>query len=338
MNTLMRQPAATGGNGNGTAWRTWVGRIGRAALPAAALCLAVAGVAASREASASPRLHTVLVVSGYADGETLDRPRGVAFDPLSGAIYVANTGAHRIDVFSRSGRPLARFVHRVIRADGTAIDGEPSALAFDQAGRLLVVDNAAAYVDVLTRRGRQVGRLAIPAGHPSAVAVTSGGTIVVGTSAEASKIYRFGRDYKPAGSWGEPGGAPGQLQSVTALAPLADGNLAVACARTDLGIQIFTPAGQYLRGYGTHDFGDGNVSLPSGMIATADGNVWVIDEIRQILQVFDAHDSLVAVSGGRGSRPGEFARPSSITTDGKGFIAVTDRELGRVQVFRVSER
>jgi DNA-binding beta-propeller fold protein YncE len=296
--------------------------------------LSIASVAAL--AHSAPLIQPKLVVWGYS-GTPFNQPRGIAFDPTDGAIYVANTGEHRVDVFSRTGRPLSRFVHRVGRPDGTVVDGSPCALAFDLSGRLLVVDHLATYVDVLDRRGRPVTRLDVPAGHPNAVAIGPDGTIYVGTAADESRVYRFHPDYASDGSWGERGMAPGCLFNVTSLGVLPDSTVAVACARTDLVVQIFTPAGRYLRGFGVHDVGDGNFSMPSGLVATADGRIWVTDEIRQTLQVFDREGNVVGKTGGRGVAPGEFAHPSSLTSDGRGLIALTDREIGRVQVFAVSD-
>jgi hypothetical protein len=302
---------------------------------AAAALLAALLLAGAAGAAGAPSLAVRLAVWGFTQGEQLQQPRGIAFDPRDGALYVANTGAHRIEVFSRAGRPLSRFVHRVSRPDGAVVDGEPCALAVDRSGHLLVADKAAAYVDVLDWRGRPVTRLAIPAGHPAALAVGRDGTIFVGTTAEESKVHVFRADYAPAGSWGEPGSDPGHLFDVTALTELADSTIAVACARTDLGVQLFTRTGDYLRGFATHELGSGNVSLPSGIAGTADGRIWVSDEIRQSLQVFEQDGTFVVQLGERGTAAGEFSHPSSLASDGHGLIAVTERNPGRFQVLAV---
>jgi sugar lactone lactonase YvrE len=218
------------------------------------------------------------------------------------------------------------------------LDGSPVALAFDRSGRLLVVDHSAPYVDVLDRRGRPVARLEIPGGHPAAVAVGADGTIYVGTTVEAARVHRFRRDYTADGTWGADGTAPGLLSDIAALAVLGDTAVAVACERSDLVIQIFSPAGEFRRGFGTHEVGDGNFSLPSAMAATPDGRLWVLDGIRRTLQVFDAQGSLLAVAPGSGTALGNFDHPSGLACDGRGSLAVTDRAIGRVQVFEIEDR
>jgi DNA-binding beta-propeller fold protein YncE len=288
--------------------------------------------------TAAPLLRPRLALWGYASGTAFVQPRGVAFDPSDGAIYVSNTGAHRIEAFSKSGRPLSRFVHRVSGPDGALVDGSPAGLAFDRSGRLLVVDRRAAYVDVLDRRGRPVARLDVPGASPAAVAVGSDGTIYVGTTGGSSRVHRFRRDYAPDGVWGAQGTAPGCLADVAALAVLGDGAVAVACERSDLVVQVFSPAGEFQRGFGTHEVGDGNFSLPSAMVATPDGRLWVLDEIRRSLTVFDAQGTLLAAAAGSGTALGNFDHPSGLASDGRGSLAVTDRGIGRVQVFDVDDR
>lgn len=311
------------------AYRYWLA-------PAAGLAAALAFALSAAYASAAPLLQPKLIVWGYTDDARFNQPRGIAFDPSDGAIYVANTGEHRIEVFTASGRPITRFVHRVTRPDGSTADGDPVALAFTSGGHLLVVDNMALYLDVLDRRGRPVTRIPIPAGHPVAVTVARDGSIYVGTTAEESRVHRFLPDYSPAGSWGDQGTAPGQLHAITALAELADGSIAVACARTEVGIQIFTPDGSYVRGFTTHELERGNVSLPSGVMGTPDGRIWVVDEIRQLIQVYDRDGDFITALGGKGLAPGYFMAPSSLAADGKGLIAVTDRASGRFQVLHIS--
>jgi tripartite motif-containing protein 71 len=312
------------------------GSLGRMGFLVSISLLVLLFAAPARSEDAGP-LTTRITLWGYARGTAFIEPRGAAFDPRDGAIYVSNTAAHRIEVFSKLGRPLGRYVHRVSGPNGEPIDGRPAALAFYADGHLLVIDQLAPYVDVLDRRLRPVTRLPIPEGHPSALTVGSDGAIYVGTMAEASKIHRFRRDHAADGVWGEAGSGPGCLADVAGLAVLGDSAIAVACERSDLGVQVFALDGRYRYGFGTHEVGDGNFSLPSGLAVTPDGRLWVLDEIRRTLQAFNAQGALLAVVTGSGSARGGFEHPGALAGDGRGSLAVVDRGVGRVQVFDIRE-
>lgn len=313
------------------ALRYWVATL---AGFAAAVAFAFSAAVAQGATFATPEV----IVWGFRDGSTFQVPRGVAIDATRGEMYVANTGAHRIEVFSLEGRPLERFVHRVQGPGGGWIDGDPHGLAVDTQGRLLVTDNLAPRsVDVLDRHGRAVTRLEIPEGIPTAVTVMRDGWILVGTSGDRSVIHQFAPNYAYARTWGTPGAAPGELYDVTAIAELGNGSVAVACARTELGIQIFTQSGDFIRGFGRHDIGAGNISLPSGVVGTSDGRIWVIDELRQNVQVFDAEGTFLGAFGGSGLAPGNFLYPSALATDGGSLLAVAERESGRIQILRISK-
>jgi len=298
------------------------------AAPATAAVLAVEPVAQPhRQAIATP----------------LDGPRGIVIDARRGEVLVANTGQHLIETYDLEGRLVARTVHRVRAADGTLLDGFPAGLAIDGAGRTLVVDRLATYVDVLDPRGVPVARLEVgiersgcaAATSVSAVAVMQSGEILVAAGDERARIYRFDARYRALGCWGEPGTEPGRLAAITGIATLPDGNCAITCARTQFVVQIFTAAGEFVRGFGLHEIGPGNFSYPSGVTATDDGRLWVSDEIRHSVQVFDQAGSYLGAVGGHGVAPGEFMYPSALSGDGKELLAVSERVGNRYQLLRI---
>jgi DNA-binding beta-propeller fold protein YncE len=82
----------------------------------------------------------------------LQRPTGLAFDRLQGRLYVADTPAHAIRVFDRSGA--------IVQTLGTPAEGEaqfnaPTQLAFAQE-RLYVSDTLNSRVQMFDRSGRRV--------------------------------------------------------------------------------------------------------------------------------------------------------------------------------------
>jgi DNA-binding beta-propeller fold protein YncE len=108
----------------------------------------------------------------------------------------------------------------------------------------------------------------------------------------------------------------------------------VSCATTFFAVQVFDAQGAFEHGFGVHDLGPGNFSLPAGIAITADGRTWVADEIRQVVQVFDPAGSYVGMMGGLGVGPGEFRFPRALASDGRDLLVVAERVGDRVQVWR----
>jgi DNA-binding beta-propeller fold protein YncE len=281
-----------------------------------------------------------LVLYGFSADAAFKVPRAVALDAARGEVLVGNTGAHSVEVFSLTGRPLARYVHRVERRDGTWVDGDPIGLAVDSAGRILVVDAVAGYVDVLDGLGRTYARLQPPTlsgdGGPGAVTVLRSGEILVGMSGETGRIHRFTREYALDGSWGEAGRTPGHLQNIRGLAEERDGNILVLCPETELAVQRFNSAGAYVGGFGRHEIGPGNVSFPSGITVTSDGRLYITDELRHIVLVLDSTGQQIDAISGGDSGPGLFQYPSALASDSQGRLAVVERGTARLQLLRLA--
>ena len=310
----------------GTAWERCAARL--------ALVLSIG-------AAPAPKLATPqFAVWGFRAGTSFNQPRGIAFDTGRGEIVVANTGANSIDVFTLGGRPLDRFQITDRKPDGSSVPGVPRCVAVARDGRYLVVDNLSDGVTIIDRRGRPAGRLDMPStvrGPASALHVLPSGDVLAGGPPKDDRVYRFDAKGSLVSTWGERGDAPGHLDGITAIAALPSGDVVVACANTQLAVQIFSSAGEYRVGFGIHDIGPGNFSLPSGIAVTPDGRIWVSDEIRMSIQVFDPQGVYLGVLGGMGTALGSFSYPSALAGDGGQLLAVTDREAGRFQILHVNE-
>lgn len=152
----------------------------------------------------------------------LRRPTGVAYDPVRGELFVADTYTHDIKVFDAAGR-LARTIGR--RGEGPGEFNFPTHLAFAR-GELYVTDTMNSRIQVFAdggqrlrltfgSRGLYIGNLVRPKG----VTVDSDGNIYVVESyydhllvynrngAFLMAIGGLGRDtgrfYLPAGAWSD---------------------------------------------------------------------------------------------------------------------------------------
>ena len=309
-----------------------------------ALVLSMGAAPASPKLPVTPPPPKLLVpdfaVWGFRPGTSFNQPRGITFDTARGEIVVANTGAGSIDIFTTGGRALGRFQLQTRKPDGTAVPGVPRSISVGKDGRYLVIDNVSDGVLLVDRNGHVSGRLDLPSevrGAASGLCVLPNGDVLAGGPPKDDRIYRFDSAGKLLATWGERGADPGQLAGITAIAALPSGDVVVACANTQLAIQIFSADGAYRRGFGIHDIGHGNFSLPSGIAVTHDGRIWVADEIRMNLQVFDAQGAYLGVFGGMGTSLGTFSYPSALAGDGGRLLAVTDREAGRFQVLHIND-
>lgn len=307
-----------------------------AALLTGLLVLTAARTAAGQVA---PALDSAHVMAMAHRGERFVRPRAVALDPRHGEVAVANSGLGRIEFFDYRTWPRGFFTHSVPGPDGLPMVGEPTAVAYTATGELLVADLRAPYVDVLDYRGRSLRRLVLPAPDdtagaargPGALTVAPDGRILVASRGEG-RVHVFSRDLEHLVTWGVTGRGEGQLAAITALAVDSAGRIFVACASSELAVQVFDAQGRFAFGFGRHELGPGNFSLPSGIAFGADGRVFVSDGIRQVVQAFDSGGRYVGAVGGAGFGPGEFHEPSALAGDGRGLLALAEKSGGRFQV------
>jgi hypothetical protein len=66
-----------------------------------------------------------------------------------------------------------------------------------------------------------------------------------------------------------------------------------------------------------------------------DGRIWVVDQIRQAVQVFDSTGAFLGVVGDYGVGPGRVNYPHAITTTSDSSFAISERLGARVQLWSV---
>lgn len=167
------------------------------------------------------------------------RPTGLAFDPTNGDLYVADTIAARISVYSADGRLLRQFGEPG-REKGQ-FNG-PTHLCVTADGKVVVSDTLNYRVQVLDRQGKpllSIGKQGDASGHmalPKGVGVDSFGHIYVADSGLATVQV-----FDPQGQYllglGERGDGPGQFEIPSGLGVV--GNMIFACDFYRGNVQIF---------------------------------------------------------------------------------------------------
>jgi sugar lactone lactonase YvrE len=277
-------------------------------------------------------------VDGPGPGTPFQGPLGIFFDRARQECYVADTGNHQIVICDSNGMPVYRFHHSVER-DGKTVPGEPRAIVVDARGRMFITDNLATYLHVVDHRGRTIGRIEAPEGHCDTphrfdqLALGPGHTIyatlgcarrrIAIVDTDRLEVVRVVRLKSPDGD--------GACLSAIAVAP--DGRVCVTDPCAQSMVQLFDADGGFLSSFGRHDHGFENFSHPAAVAFLANGDLWVVDAIRQAACRFTGNGEFIELIGGAGRQLGAFSYPSGIATDGTGRVFVLERAGNRYQCF-----
>ena len=209
----------------------------------------------------------------------------------------------------------------------------PVRVAADAAGRTYVADRSAGQVLVFDAFGRPVSARPGLAG-PLAVAVDSSGRIYVGQEQKGS-VSVFDPQWNLLFQLGR-GDGEFALPSHIALGPAAGTAYVCDSAANQVKTYQDIQPGPAFGGYGT---GPGQFDFPSGVWVSPAGEVFVLDQNNNRVQVFDPTGgfkrmfSLNPAGGGMGMTPDASGRSQGIAGDASGRLYVADSFQGQVQVF-----
>lgn len=306
-------------------------RRSRCALPFLLLA-AVASLRAQDTPVPRVELRPTAIFDSHLYAGPFSEPRGITFDRKNNEVWVADTKNGLIGVFTPDGVPLFTF-------DAGAAAREPVKLAVDPSGRLLVIDSSRSRILRYSYRGEPQGELTL-AGigeRPvfGALALDAEGNLHVGDNA-SGQILVYDTDLKLKTKFGSRGTEEGQFQSITGIA--VDANSIYVADQQALAVQVFDRRGNFQRGWGTHDMGIENVSLPSGIAVDSKGRIILVDMLRHEIKVFANDGRFLGRFGGKGDQPGQTTFPADVAVDAQDRVYVVARGSGRVTVYRAVER
>lgn len=219
-------------------------------------------------------------VYGDRDNSLFNNPRGIFFDRTRGEIYVADAGNHRVVVFDGKGNPIDRFTHMVVR-DGKRGLGEPRSIAVNSKGDIILTDALAPYLEVLDFRGNSV-RIVTPLdllgpGPGQLIfeqlAMGAADTLYVSTSGSQSQILVLDPSLRLIRRLGKTGKGEGSFHAISGIAVDQSGRVYVTDVQNEPAVQVLSPEGNFLLGFGEHDAGWMNFSYPAGVAITKDNNM-----------------------------------------------------------------
>ena len=242
-------------------------------------------------AEAEELIRIPFTVYGVDPGRPFSLPRGVSCDLTLGEILVADTANHRIQIFDSDGWPKYEFSHWVER-NQKRIPGEPAAVVATPAGNIFIVDILSRDLSIVNFRGQPLHAISPsillpdepdparatclalgPDGNVYAVCRTGTGHFMVGLNNNGEVIERVRL------------GQAGDLVQVTGISVNASRIYISDLAATSC-VQVFDRSGRRELAFGVHDAGWGNFSFPADITVTSDSHIWVVDQIRQIVNHF----------------------------------------------------
>lgn len=132
--------------------------------------------------------------------------------------------------------------------------------------------------------------------------------------------------------WGKPGTSPGKFQKPRAITIDKHDHIYIVDITPQ--IQVFTPDGEYLRGWQTPKFANGK---PSGLSFSKEGNLLVADTHYARILCYTPEGKLLenrTIGGVSGEKPGQFSCVTDCLEDSRGNYYVSEYgEWDRIQKF-----
>ncbi len=262
-------------------------------------------------------------------------PMGIAVTDDGGRIYVANFRG-------------SVFCFDFTNSKFTKIEGlaHPAGLDLDAAGNLYIVEQFKRQVSVYDPNGTKLRSFTDPRiERPTGIAIDrangriyladTGRSDLRSETKQGHSVKVFNLNGELIGQIGKgKGQGEGELMFPTYVTVDRDGNVYVTDTLNSR-IQVFDPAGNYLRKYGERGNAWGMFDKPKGVALDSFGNVYVADSGWSNVQIFNNKGQILLFFGGRGPIPGMMKNPTAIDIDAHDRIYVADFINHRINVYRL---
>lgn len=278
-----------------------------------------------RRSGQNPAYRIVTNFPQLPPGWKLDAVSGVATDSNDN-VLIFHRGQHPIIVFDPNGK--------FIRSFGNGLFSSPHGLRVDPENNVWVTDNGNHTVtkfspsgSVLLSLGQKdvAGADQTHFNKPADIAIASNGDFYVADGYGNSRIVKFNKEGKYLMSWGKKGSAPGEFNLPHAVRIAADNSVFVG-DRENNRVQVFDPAGKFLREFGG--------LAPFGLFITPDQTIFVADGRANKVIKMSLDGTVQSAWGKTGNEPGNFQLPHGITVAKDGSVYVGEINGKRVQKFR----
>ena len=260
----------------------------------------------------------------------LEWPSGVAVNK-KGEITIAETIAHCVSIFSRSGEKLRSF--------GSYGCGQgqffyPCGVAVDDDDNILVADSWNNRIQKFTEDGKFITAVGVEGNkplqfkYPTGIAIHPVSKKVYVTESLNHRVQILNPDLTSHSMFGSKGSDKGQFDAPRGIAFDSGQNVYVGENRGDTIVQVFSSLGDHLRW-----LGETKLNYPHDVAIDSNDTIYICDTDNHQICVFNSQGELLRSFGTKGKLPGQFNRPCGLAVDKSGLIYVSDINNGRVQIF-----
>ena len=212
----------------------------------------------------------------------------------------------------------------------------PRVGTFDAEDRLYLAD-LTDRIQVFDRDGKYLHGWRTPALNvdgPSGLTVDRLGRVLVADT-HFYRVLVYSKDGKLLQQVGDgiQGSTPGRFGYPTDVVVDKRGNFYVSDYGENDRIQVFSPAGKWLRQWGGHGDGPGEFLRPQALAIDDRDRIYVADSCNNRIQVFDTAGTLLNSWGTRGAGPGQMSYPYGVALGPDGAVYVCEYANMRVQKF-----
>jgi len=255
------------------------------------------------------------VVAGEPEFHALIRPYSVATDSR-GRIIVTDPGAAGVHIFDFSGQKY-KFIWRADKGKDPML--QPQCVAVDAQDNIYVTDSDSGKIFVFNSDGkfqRAIGSLKGGEGYykrPTGIAVDSAAQRIYVTDTLRNKIFMLDLQGNVLQQIGKNGDGNGEFNYPTELRLDSQGLLVVDAM--NFRIQMLDRSGAFRLAIGQLGDSTGEMFRPKGIAEDSEGDVYVVDGLWGMVQVFNREGQLLYYFEHKGTGLGQFELPAGLFID-----------------------
>lgn len=273
-------------------------------------------------------------VSGVSES-SLRQPMGLALSADGKRLYIADPALNRIFV--------ADFARKSLQGVSDMAPNQPFGIAVDDEENLYVSETGARRVGVYDRKGQRK-RTLTGFDRPLGLALDRQRRILYavdggGRTSEKHRVLAYGLDgaflFELGPKEGKPGRGTGDGQFYYPAYVAVDAAHNVWVGDTmNFRVQVFGPDGKFLRKFGEHGDGAGNIGRVKGLAFDSFGNLYEVDSDHGVVQIFNPRFEPLLAFGGREPMVEYFDVPSCIAIDPAiNRIYVCNTKMARINAY-----